>query len=196
MTDMDRRQFFRQALSKGAKAATQAADRHVSRRASRWLRPPHALDELEFLLACTRCDDCIRACPDQVIFPLSARLGAQVVGTPALDLLNKPCRLCADWPCVAACTTGALRLPAADAEPAPPRLAVAQIDPGACLPYAGPECGACRDSCPVPGALLWRGETPHIDPGHCVGCAQCRASCIAVPNAILIRSPQDSAPAS
>ena len=27
------------------------------------LRPPWALDERDFLAACTRCDACVRACP-------------------------------------------------------------------------------------------------------------------------------------
>ena len=194
---MDRRDFFRRAFSKGAETVTKAVDQHVSQRASHWLRPPYALDELDFLLACTRCDACVTACPHQVIFTLPARLGVQVVGTPAMDLLNKGCQLCSDWPCVTVCEPGALKRPepiandADDAAPEPvplPRMALAEIDTAACLPYSGPECGACRDSCPVPGALLWSMEKPRIDPEHCTGCALCRVACIATPNAVLIQS--------
>ncbi|MEN8167856.1 MAG: 4Fe-4S dicluster domain-containing protein [Pseudomonadota bacterium] len=187
---MDRRAFFRRGLDKAAKAAVKHADARVSRYAKHWIRPPFALAELEFLLACTRCDDCIDACPHQLIFPLPARLGAQVVGTPALDLLNKGCQLCEDWPCVAACEPGALKRPAEQDESGiePPRLAFAWIDTQRCLPYSGPECGACAASCSVPGAMVWEGERPRIDPDLCVGCALCREHCIVEPKAVEIRS--------
>ena len=70
----------------------------------------------------------------------------------------------------------------------PPRLAVAEVDTATCLPYQGPECGACAGSCPVPGALVWELEKPRIDSGHCTGCALCREACIVEPKAIQIRS--------
>lgn len=180
---MDRRTFFRRGLKQlGEEVAKQAMHR-AERRAGRWIRPPFALDELEFLLACTRCRACIEACPQHVIFPLSARCGASVMGTPALDLLNRGCHLCADWPCVAACEPAALRRPG-DAQDAAPRLASVWIEPRHCLPYQGPECGACAGSCPVPDALQWQGARPHIDPARCVGCALCHEACIVQPKAI------------
>ena len=180
-----RRAFFESGLRKAGQTAVKAAEAHVTRRAARWIRPPFALDELEFLLACTRCGACIAACPHRVIFPLSARLGARVVGTPALDLLNKGCHLCAAWPCVAACEPGALKRPgAAPEEPALPRVAVAKVDTDTCLPYLGPECGACAESCPVLGAMCWKQSRPRIDPGQCVGCALCREACILEQKAI------------
>ncbi|MCP4408703.1 MAG: hypothetical protein GY807_13240 [Gammaproteobacteria bacterium] len=188
--DIERRAFFRRGLGKAAKAAVKHADAKVSRYAEHWIRPPFALDELEFLLACIRCDDCIDACPEQLIFSLPVRLGVQVVNTPALDLLNKGCRLCEDWPCVAACEPGALIRPAEQNESCikPPRIAFAWIDTQRCLPYSGPECGACATSCSVPGAMVWEGERPRIDPEVCVGCALCREHCIVEPKAVEIRS--------
>ena len=108
---MDRRAFFKLGLRKTARTAVKSADALVVKRASRWIRPPYALAELDFLLACTRCGNCIEACPHGVIFPLSARLGGQVAATPALDLLHKGCHLCEDWPCVVACDAGALKRP-------------------------------------------------------------------------------------
>ena len=108
---MDRRTFFKAGFDGITKAAVQAADEHVNQRAISWIRPPYAQDELEFLLACTRCDKCIEACPHGVIFKLPARLGMQVTGTPALDLINKACHLCEDWPCVEACEPKALQFP-------------------------------------------------------------------------------------
>jgi ferredoxin-type protein NapG len=201
--DPGRRAFFTRGARKAAELAVRQADANVEARAGRWVRPPYALEELPFLLACTRCGDCIEACPHHVVFSLSARLGAQVAGTPAMDLLNKGCHLCEDWPCVRACEPGALSLPQPSADeaqdsPPQPRLAVVAIDTGACLPYLGPECGGCAHSCPVESALLWERERPHIDPDHCTGCALCRAACILTPKAITVRSrfsPRPESPA-
>ncbi|NIP73646.1 MAG: hypothetical protein GWO16_11740 [Gammaproteobacteria bacterium] len=191
---MDRRSFFRRAAGKTTELAVGEAQRRARARL-RWLRPPYAADELEFLLACTRCGACVEACPQGVIFALPPRLGAQVMGTPALDLTWRGCQMCADWPCVAACEPGALALPEVS-EPGEyplPRLASVQVDPDACLPYGGPECGACRDSCPVPGAMRWEMERPTVDPLTCVGCALCREACIVEPKAITVarRNPEE-----
>lgn len=187
---MDRRTFFRRAVQKAGETVVREVDERVAARAAHWLRPPYALEELDFLLACTRCGECISACPHQVIFPLPARLGAQVAGTPALDLLNRGCHLCADWPCVQACEPGALQRPSDEAQqvPRPPRLALARIDTDRCLPYQGPECGACESSCPVPGALTWQGFKPSIDSDGCVGCGLCRETCVVEPKAVIIAS--------
>ena len=201
---MDRRAFFRQGLNKASKAAVDGAEVLARRNARHWIRPPFALDELEFLLSCTRCSACIDACPHQVIFALPSRRGAKVVGTPALDLLNHGCHLCEDWPCVTICEPAALKLPPiqADAEPpsdpeasipqadfdAIPRLAIATLDTRTCLPWSGPECGACQGSCPIQDALLWEQDKPRINPDQCIGCGLCREACIVEPKAININS--------
>lgn len=190
---MDRRDFFRRGFGKAAETVTKHAEQRVSKKASHWIRPPFALSELEFLLACTRCSDCISACPHQVVFPLASRLGADVVGTPAMDLLSKGCHLCEDWPCVKACETGALKLPDIDksdetATVAIDRFAKAILDTTQCLPYVGPECGACAASCKIDGALIWSGEKPSIVEERCVGCGMCREACIVEGKAINIVS--------
>jgi len=198
----DRRNFFRRLARQATSRTVEEIDAWARRRAAHWIRPPFALDELEFLLACTRCGACIEACPTGVVFPLPARVGAQFAETPALDLLNKSCWLCADWPCVQACEPGAMRLPVPPKKrgkkaPPMPQLAKVQIDTTRCLPYLGPECGACRDSCPVPGALVWNGERPVVDMTRCAGCARCREVCIAEPKAVTVvsrESPLEPAP--
>ena len=186
---MERRELFTLGARKAAQAALRMAREKVARRARSWLRPPFAEDELDFLLSCTRCNKCIEACGHGVLFRLPARLGPGVAGTPAMDLLNRGCRLCPDWACVNACEPQALRLPdrSADAPPAQVRLARLRVDPDACLPYAGPECGACAHACPISGALEWRGGTrPVINAERCVGCALCREACIVAPKAITV----------
>ena len=200
--DLDRRKFFSRGVSGAADIGVKLIEQRVEKKARRWLRPPFALPELDFLLACTRCDACVDACPHQVIFPLPFECGAEVASTPALDLVNKGCHLCAEWPCVEACEPAALVYPApvnrdqpsdtgieSGSEPDYPlqqltKLASVRIDPNRCLPYDGPECGACKGSCPVPEALVWQDEKPSIAEEKCVGCALCREACIMDPKAI------------
>lgn len=197
---MDRRQFFKNGLDKVKKAVTHAADVRAKSKATHWIRPPFALDEVEFLLTCTRCDECIDACPHDVIFGLPISRGAVVAGTPALNLLNQGCHLCENWPCVNICETGALIFPVQpesqdqlelqDQALVAPQISVAVIETDQCLPYLGPECGVCKDSCPLDGALIFEGVRPTINPEVCVGCGLCREVCIANPKAIGISSLQ------
>ncbi|MGY8959059.1 MAG: 4Fe-4S dicluster domain-containing protein [Alphaproteobacteria bacterium] len=194
---MERRAFLNLAVKKARAPAPPPMQ---------WVRPPYAAPELHFLAACTRCDACIPACPHHVMFKLSEKAGRLAAGTPAMDLINYGCHMCPDTPCVTACEPGALRRDpllgkardrAGDkvgdkAEDAAvispfPTLAVATIDEKSCLPYSGPECGACAHSCPVPGALHWvSGVRPVINAEACTGCALCREACIVSPKAIKI----------
>ena len=187
---MDRRNFFRRSLGKATEVAVKVADKRASEKAKKWIRPPHSLPELDFLLACTRCNACIEACPHNVIFPLAARLGADVASTPALDLLTKGCHLCEDWPCVTVCEPKALVLTVDDSSAsgyeAVKKFSNAEIDESLCLPYSGPECGACISACPVEGALSLKQEKPIISQKLCIGCALCRDACIVEGKAIKI----------
>ncbi len=213
---LSRRNFFRQSFHKAVDAGVGVLEKRSELRAERWFRPPFAISELDFLLDCTRCGKCIDLCPHQVIFPLSIRLGADVAATPALDLTNKSCHLCNDWPCVTACESNALRFPE-QGQPSTdnhalslegnmaeeelgcsipiekntvflpsdcPPLAKAEVNKSLCLPYSGPECGACRYSCPIENALQWHDNKPYIDDKRCVGCGLCREACIVESKAI------------
>lgn len=186
---MNRREFFRRGVDKASRWAVEEWEENASARAAHWIRPPFALSELEFLLACSRCAACLNACPYGVVFALPERLGLQVAGTPALDLLNKGCHSCDGWPCVEACETDALAIPEHSTEDAVQfRLASVLINTNHCLPYTGPECGACFGSCPIPGALVCDDEKPVVNSALCTGCALCRQACVVDPKAIDIRS--------
>lgn len=186
---MERRAFFRTGIKKAAQTILEQVDAHVEARANRWIRPPFALGEMNFLLACSRCDKCLAVCPPKILFRLPVRVGIQSAGTPAMDLTHKGCQMCSDWPCVAVCEPAALRLPAPQKEKPPrPKLAILHIQTARCLPYQGPECGACGPACPIPGALSWReGRLPVIHADHCTGCALCREACVTEPKAITIK---------
>jgi ferredoxin-type protein NapG len=179
---MHRRDFLKRGVSKVAEAALDRVSLSFSRPpAVGWVRPPFALPEEQFLDTCTGCGECVRQCPTQAIFMIPEQVHSRVTGTAALDVIEHACLLCVDYPCVQSCEPKALLR----SETAfPEKLSNAQIDETRCLPYQGPECGACADSCPVPGALLWQGSRPYIDAEKCLGCGACRAVCIAYPNAI------------
>jgi len=186
-SSIGRRDLFKLGGKQAAGIAYELTAAKVAVRAEAWVRPPFAIDELDFMLGCTRCDKCIDACPHDVLFALGERPQPHAAGTPAMDLPRRGCHMCADWPCVTACEPGVLKRSPEDGgqSPAVPKFAVATIDTKTCLPYAGPECGACAGSCPVPGALDWEGGVrPVIDPELCSGCAMCREACIVDPKAI------------
>jgi ferredoxin-type protein NapG len=181
---VDRRDFFKNSLNKAAETAVEHVDK-VAKQKVNWFRPPYALPELDFLLACTRCGECVKACLEDALFLLSGKQGVQALNTPALDLNSQCCLLCDDWPCLQACEPKALqkpdeRQPLEKLEP----IATAHINTDACIPYSGMECGACNISCPIDGALFWVKTRPFIDLNKCVGCGQCRQACIFDPKAI------------
>jgi ferredoxin-type protein NapG len=179
---MNRRDFFKRGWHKISEPFRDAR-LHGLTSDEHWIRPPYARPEHEFLVYCTRCSDCIKACPHHSLLPLPQSAGPQYAGTPVLDLEQHACHLCADWPCVTACKPGALVRPAQDPTPLP-RMALAVIDTNTCLAWHGDNCAACRDSCPVDNALAWREHRPMVDTSHCIGCGLCRQACVTEPRSI------------
>lgn len=184
---MSRRAFFRQSLSSLgrflANALQDAVDGQVVRASGgkRYLRPPGAIDEAAFLLTCTRCGECVRACPEDAIRLLPATAGA-AVGTPCIDPLEHACTLCGQ--CIPACEPRAL-LPVT--EPRQVRMGLAVIDPAACWAHSGRPCSICYQRCPFPDeAMHLRDGRPEVEAGACTGCGQCAYVCVSTPPAILI----------
>ena len=135
----------------------------MSRVSGDWPRPPGAVPDFERL--CTKCDECVIACPHGAIGKLDD-------GTPAMDPEAAPCHLCEDLPCVTACLDGALEL----IEPELIFFGLARIDQDRCFVFKGPECGACKPACPT-GAIRLELTRPVIDLEACNGCGLCRAAC-------------------
>lgn len=142
-------------------------------------RPPGAIGESEFLASCTRCGDCIAACPYEAIriAPASFRSAA---GTPVIDAYAQPCWMCSDQPCVTACNTGAL-LP-----DAPVAIGTAAVDKTTCLAWQKNFCTVCHEQCPVPGAIELEIARPQINPLLCTGCGVCLYVCPAPAKSILL----------
>lgn len=143
-------------------------------------RPPWALPEGGFIDTCTRCNDCLTACPEAIIISGDG-------GFPTIDFKRGECTFCAD--CVTACQPHALSRQ--DDQPAWSIKAV--ISP-ACLPEHGVECRVCGDYCDSRAIRfaprLGGSPLPAVDVECCTGCGACLASCPV--SAITLQTPIES----
>jgi|SRR5581483_3225509 len=181
---VSRRDFFTRGLFQ---ALGRAADAIGPRMGERDLiRPPGALPEPAFLAACTRCGDCMTACPVGALIPVGGDHGL-ATGTPLLQPDVNACAMCADMPCARACPTGALEAP--HDLWARVRLASIAIDESRCIATSrGVECGVCARVCPAgPNALRMDATGPTLGPA-CTGCGTCISSCVTLPSSIHLTS--------
>lgn len=152
----------------------------AGRRAVPVVRPPWTDDD-SVTAACTRCGDCIRACPERV---LTVGDG----GFPQLDPRTGSgectfCGRCADS--CAAAVFDRSRIPAL-----PVLATVAAAD---CLAHAGIHCAICRDGCPeaaigfplAPGRVA----VPVVAAAACTGCGACIGLCPAKALSLAERPP-------
>jgi ferredoxin-type protein NapF len=157
MVDSRRRSFLR-----GDLRAANAADAPGVPRPPWSLRPDRAFTE-----RCTRCGDCVRACPRGV---LSSGDG----GFPQIGFAAAGCSLCGD--CAKACPTGAI-------DPVASPIAFVwrvRID-ASCLNRRGVECRVCGEACdaralrfvPARGGIAQL----QVDTAACTGCGDCVAVC-------------------
>jgi ferredoxin-type protein NapF len=141
------------------------------------MRPPWALAESDFIERCTRCNDCLTACPTHILI-------AGDGGYPTVDFRDGECTFCGD--CVAACSPKALLR--APNQPAWPYKAMIGED---CLPRQGVECRVCGDFCDARAIRfpprLGGCPLPEVDDEKCTGCGACVAPCPTL--AIAIRPP-------
>lgn len=137
------------------------------------LRPPGALPEDRFRLACVRCGKCIEICPHDCL-KLDLSFGASRL-LPLVEPAVSPCQLC--MKCVAACPTGALDRNCASMEDV--KMGRAHILSSRCLNFTGGTmCWTCYDRCPLRGKaiILKDGLTPTIT-SQCAGCGVCEHVC-------------------
>ncbi|MCG6950286.1 MAG: 4Fe-4S dicluster domain-containing protein [Acidobacteria bacterium] len=154
------------------------------------LRPPGALkpDE-DFLAACTGCADCVPVCPTSSIFMITHEGDRQI---PVISPSTKACYLCADLPCIAACSDGALVDPGG---PEQVRLGIARVNPRRCVTFKGETCDRCYSACPYPDrAIMSIGGRPLIGSGACTGCGLCENACPEHPKAIVVIAERNLVP--
>lgn len=129
------------------------------------LRPPWALTETEFVERCTRCGDCVSACPTGLLQSASGNF-------PIADFAHAYCDFCAR--CVDACQPKALVRGAA-----PPWNLVAAID-DSCLARQDVVCRSCGEHCDA-GAIRFPpragGVAQPVLSDACTGCGECLPVC-------------------
>jgi MauM/NapG family ferredoxin protein len=189
---LSKRGLLRLGLTRAGQAVGVAGEIAIDNMASRVTphvaRPPGALTEISFLLACTRCGECAKACPVNAILELDDRAGV-AAGTPFLDVNgHRACVACDDAPCMPACPSGALTvIPMKDAV-----LGTAVVDRELCTSWTREGmCTSCFQACPFNWDAIVTDEfhRPYIDPRSCIGCGICRAACPVSPRAITVRLP-------
>ena len=148
--------------------------------------PPGSLKKELFSLKCSRCGNCVRKCPTEILlFPdidtKSSSLSL-VPQTPIVDF-TKGKGYCASEcvQCGQVCPTGAIRKINAHEKFKYP-IARLQIDIQHCMLYYDQECSICRRECPYDAIdIVWSEEEylslPVVDSVRCVGCGRCVLSC-------------------
>ncbi|MBK9309029.1 MAG: 4Fe-4S dicluster domain-containing protein [Nitrospira sp.] len=180
-----RRDFLKDSVFSTVKAAQEFVKEVDGRRTEHapvqvrldWLRPPGAVEESLFLERCTKCADCLTACPPHAITI------HQTDGTPVLYADQSPCLLCEDFPCVRACGADAL-VPVEHSRRVSMGLAV--ISQRLCT--AGQGCHACVSRCPTDAlAMDVESLSLSVETDACVGCGMCEMVCHTVNDHVAIR---------
>ena len=142
-----------------------------------WLRPPGAVSDQDFLERCTKCGDCIDACPHHSIQKL---LNDE---TPAIFPSEQPCQLCDDLPCISACEVDAL-VPVSGLDKVD--MGVAMVSASLCTAVNG--CNACVSQCPMQALSMdFSRFAVAVDSSRCVGCGLCQFICGTVNDQVAIR---------
>jgi MauM/NapG family ferredoxin protein len=185
---MKRRKFIKSmAAASAALLVNDVAISASNRPSLRYLRPPGADGEDNFLNRCIRCGQCGEICPNRSIRFFGMENGLASIDTPYIIPREKACILC--MKCGEVCPSGAIQEIVRDAEPIVNnvKMGKAVVDKQLCLSYQGKTCGVCYRACPLPDVAIRVGmlEQPHVLK-DCVGCGLCERSCIQMPQAIRI----------
>jgi formate hydrogenlyase subunit 6/NADH:ubiquinone oxidoreductase subunit I len=164
------------------------------------IRPPGSVEESEFLERCIKCDQCINACPTNVLQPSTlAQGGLEGFWTPVMDFSVGFCQLNCTL-CSEVCPTGAIQKISLQKklgleeheDEGPIKVGTAFFNRGRCLPWSmETPCVVCEEVCPVsPKAIgtydeeitRWDGTVvtlnkPYMRPELCIGCGICEREC-------------------
>jgi ferredoxin-type protein NapG len=153
----------------------------------KFLRPPGAKSEKEFLQSCIACGQCANVCPNKCISLFGLEDGLKNFGTPKINARAQACILC--MACTQVCPTQALE----KLDPTPEgiravNMGKAYVLQDICYSFGGRTCGVCYHACPLPGKAMTLGlyEQPHVHEEHCIGCGLCEQACIKMPQAIRV----------
>jgi len=181
------------------------------------LRPPGALEEVDFLRTCIKCGLCAEACvnrpsntdketgkPRPSTLQMAKAKDDVTIGTPFFKPLDVPCYMCEDIPCVPVCPTGALDLSSltntqGELDFKMMEMGIAVVESNACVAFWGIQCDACYRACPLLDQAITleydRNERtgkhaflkPVVNMHVCTGCGLCEKACVTEKPAIFIR---------
>ncbi len=148
------------------------------------LRMPGAQNESDFLAACNRCAECVRACPTGCIRPMGLEDGFQKLWTPRLIPQKAACTFdkC-DQACERVCPAGAIRR----VDPAEVRIGTASIERKTCRQWNGRKCLFCVDACRFKAMETDSRNRPVVLADKCTGCGACENVCPTKPASIVVR---------
>jgi len=145
------------------------------------IRPPGALPEMDFLARCSRCGECMAACPTNTLQPVWLDAGFMGLFSPGLNLrrsyCSPECRMCGE-----VCPTDAIRRLSPD-ERIWAKTGTAVIFRRKCLAWEQQKsCMVCDEVCPYkavefrkePGNLV---PVPQVREEKCAGCGYCEHFC-------------------
>lgn len=141
----------------------------------KFLRPPGALPEREFIATCIRCGKCAQACPYGSISLASLMDGVSIMGTPVIRARKTPCYLCLKCPPV--CPSGALKRTLKRKEEV--CMGTAVMNTRDCLAWQGTLCRSCFDDCPIFDEAIKMDDKlqPIVIKDKCTGCGICENVC-------------------
>lgn len=185
-----RRDFFKRsflALGEGIKETATAlyADEIQLEIKPELIRPPGALPEAQFLKQCTRCNECVKVCPEESVMKFVGE-GSVNHLTPMLHLRKSPCVLCEDFPCVTVCEPNALTMPERRNTV---KMGIAVINTKLCHAWQGMDCDFCVKECPddIGAITLDESRKPHVAADLCTGCGLCEYICPSRQSAVIIK---------
>jgi len=183
---MKRRSFILK-VSAGLASLVLPLQQSYARVFRRYLRPPGALAEKDFVKTCISCGNCAQVCPNRCIKFHNFSNGTVNANTPYIIAREKACILC--MKCGDVCPTGAIKKIKRDGNEIIKRVKMgkARVDKTLCLSYQGKTCGVCYRACPLADVAIKVGmlEQPRVLDA-CVGCGICEKSCIQLPQAIKV----------
>ena len=167
--DHSRRAFFRRPAALAVAAEEEAEP-------ANWLpqRPPWALNESLFTDQCTRCNECISACEEEIIIKADG-------GFPEVDFHRGECTFCEA--CIEACEPGAL-FKHTEQDEQPAFYFEIKID-DSCFAKQKTHCQSCKDVCDTRAITMpWPKDvssgaiqTPEINSEDCTSCGACISTC-------------------
>lgn len=147
------------------------------------IRPPGAVEEMNFLSRCLACGACIRACPTRALHPVPFTEGLNRIFTPRLEAsigyCTPECRACSH-----VCPTNAL-LPVSAADKPYAKIGTGEINRQKCLAWTGKvRCLKCNNVCPYNAIQLetivlngQERDVPVVNEDLCTGCGKCQWVC-------------------